>query len=118
MPVDSKTRISAETSLTSDYKLGVILSVVLSIAFLVIVGLLSSLVGELLELTMLLVERFESYVPPYMIAELRSHVGMTNALCSILIFIGIIVIVIDAVQGIYVYWKRDSFARKILELLI
>jgi hypothetical protein len=80
MPVDSKTRIIAEISLTSDYKHRVIFSVGLNIALLAIVGLFVSLVEALLELVMRLVERFESYVPLYEMAELRSHVGMVK--CS------------------------------------
>jgi hypothetical protein len=117
MPADSKTRIIAETSLTSDYKHRVIFSVGLNIALLAIVGLFVSLVEALLELIMQLAERFESHFTPYELAELRSHVGMVNIICSIFIFIAIIAIVIDAMWNIYVYWKRDSFARNILELL-
>jgi len=117
MPVDSKTRIIAETSLTSDYKLGGIFGVVLYILLLVIIGLFVSLVQALLELVMPLVERFESHIPPYVMAELRSHVDMVNNMFSILVFIAIIGIVIGVIWGIYVYWKRDSFAENILKLL-
>ena len=46
MPVDSKTRIIAETSLTSDYKHRVIFSVGLNIALLVIAGLFVSILSR------------------------------------------------------------------------
>jgi hypothetical protein len=116
-PVDSKTRIIAGTSLTSDAKLVSILEVVLNIVFLVIIGLFVSLEQALVELVMRVVERFQSYFPPYVMTELRLQVDKMNTMFTILIFIAVIGIVIGVIWSIYAYWKRDSFAENILKLL-
>jgi ABC-type dipeptide/oligopeptide/nickel transport system permease component len=82
------------------------------------IGRIADWLKSAVELSILcIVFRFESHIPPYVMAELRSHVDMVNNMFSILVFIAIIGIVIGVIWGIYVYWKRDSFAENILKLL-
>jgi len=105
VPVDSKTRIIAETSLTSDSKTRLIRVVLENIVILSLVGMLLYVYTDLLGLI--------STKLPGVVANVKPTVEVINTLFVLLI----LVLVIEIVFFIYSYWKRDSFAENILKLL-
>lgn len=109
VPVDSKTRIIAETSLTSDSKTRLIGVVLENIAILFIVGMLVYAFTDLLST----LSSLRTWLLGKVIAKVELYVSIVNILFVILILVTIIAIVIF----IYSYWKRDSFAENILKLL-
>jgi hypothetical protein len=108
-PVDSKTRIIAETSLTSDSKTRLIIVVLEGIAILFIVGMLVYALTDLLSI----LSSLRTKLPEGVVANVRLYVSVMNILFVILILVS----VIEIVSFIYSYWKRDSFAENILKLL-
>jgi hypothetical protein len=131
-PVDSTTRIVATTSLTSDYKNIVIFSFVVAAIFSFLVWILGfSLVSALnatLDLIEMLLQDALQNLPPYtpasirtqletMPARLRARIEFMNAVLNAYLFFVIIMMVVGAVLEIYTYWKRNSFAEKILKLM-
>jgi hypothetical protein len=109
VPVDSKTRIIAETSLTSDSKTRLIGVVLENIAILFIVGMLVYAFTDLLST----LSSLRIWLLGEAIAKVELYVSMLNILFVILILVTVIAIVFF----IYSYWKRDSFAENILKLL-
>jgi hypothetical protein len=131
-PVDSTTRIVATTSLTSDYKNIVIFSFVIAAIFSFLIWILGfSLVSGLnttLDLIEKLLQDALQNLPPYTPASIRTQLETTparlradiefmNAVLNAYLFFVIIIMVVGAVLEIYTYWKRNSFAEKILKLM-
>jgi uncharacterized protein YneF (UPF0154 family) len=130
-PVDSTTRIVATTSITSDYKNIVIFNFVVA-AIISILWILGFLLVSGLNTTLDLVERLLQdalqNLPPYTeasiriqlettLARLRADIEFINAVFNAYLFFVIIMMVVGAVLDIYIYWKRNSFAEKILKLM-
>jgi len=109
VPVDSKTRIIAETSLSSDSKTRLIRVVLENIAILFIVGMLVYAFTDLLST----LSSLSTKLPEGVVANVRLYVSVMNILFVILILVS----VIEITFLIYSYWKRDSFAESILKLL-
>jgi hypothetical protein len=131
-PVDSTTKIVATTSLTSDYKNIAILSFVVVAVFSFLIWILGFLLVSGLNTTLDLIERLLQdalqNLPPYtpasirtqletMPARLRADIEFMNAVLNAYLFFVIIIMVVGAVLEIYTYWKRNSFAEKILKLM-
>jgi len=131
-PVDSTTRIVATTSLTSDYKNIVIFifvaAAIISFFFSILGFLLISGLNIILDLIERLLQNALQNLPPYteasirkqletIPARLRADIEFINAVFNAGLFFVIIMMVVDAVLEIYIYWKRNSFAEKILKLM-
>jgi len=131
-PVDSTARIVATTSLTSDYKNIVILGFVIPAIFSFLIWILGFLLVLEVNTTLDLIERLlrdaSQSLPPYIPASirtqlettpasLRADIELVNTVLNAYLFFIIIVMVVGAVLEIYTYWKRNSFAEKILKLM-
>jgi hypothetical protein len=131
-PVDSTTRIVATTSLTSDYKNIVIFSFAIAAIFSFLIWILGFLVVQEVNTTLDLIGRLLrdalQGLPPYVpasirtqlettAASLRADIELMNAFLNAYLFFVIIIMVVGAVLEIYTYWKRNSFAEKILKMM-
>jgi len=100
-PVESKTRIVAATSLTTDYKNYIAYSLILNMIFLIYMGMITYFLSELSSKLSVVV----------------SNVGSELYVLYILFFALIVLTIIEVARTIYAYWKRSSFAENILKLL-